>query len=71
MLLTSTDESLLSIAQMVGYHNDLSLSRVFKRRIGSAPGKWRHMMKQTRSSPPEPDRDSGGVGINPRAFRVM
>ncbi len=31
MLLTATDESLLRIANMVGYDNDLSLSRVFKR----------------------------------------
>ncbi|MBB4504750.1 AraC family transcriptional regulator [Rhizobium leguminosarum] len=46
MLLTATDESLLRIANMVGYDNDLSLSRVFKRRTGLAPGKWRHMMKQ-------------------------
>ncbi len=46
MLLTATDESLLRIANTVGYDNDLSLSRVFKRRTGIAPGKWRQMMKQ-------------------------
>ncbi|MBY5903931.1 AraC family transcriptional regulator [Rhizobium leguminosarum] len=46
MLLTGTDESLLRIANLVGYDNDLSLSRVFKRRTGIAPGRWRQMMKQ-------------------------
>nr|WP_281517788.1 AraC family transcriptional regulator [Ferranicluibacter rubi] len=45
MLLTGTDESLLRIANLVGYDNDLSLSRVFKRRTGIAPGRWRQMMK--------------------------
>lgn len=53
MLLTSTDESLLRIANLVGYDNDLSLSRVFKRRTGTAPGKWRQRMKQTRAVPPD------------------
>lgn len=46
MLLTATDESLLRIANMVGYDNDLSMSRVFKRRTGIAPGRWRQMMKR-------------------------
>ncbi|WP_421357917.1 cupin domain-containing protein [Agrobacterium rosae] len=46
MMLTATDESLLRIANLVGYDNDLSLSRVFKRRTGTAPGRWRQMMKQ-------------------------
>ncbi|KAA3499199.1 AraC family transcriptional regulator [Agrobacterium tumefaciens] len=46
MMLTATDESILRIANLVGYDNDLSLSRVFKRRTGTAPGRWRQMMKQ-------------------------
>ncbi|MBY5791629.1 AraC family transcriptional regulator [Rhizobium leguminosarum bv. viciae] len=58
MLLTATDESLLRIANMVGYDNDLSLSRVFKRRTGIAPGKWRQMMKQKGSV----QRESAPVG---------
>jgi len=48
MLLAATDESLLHIANMVGYDSDLSLSRVFKRRTGNAPGRWRQIMKQGR-----------------------
>ncbi|WP_027685612.1 AraC family transcriptional regulator [Rhizobium leguminosarum] len=47
MMLMSTDESLLRIANSVGYESDLSLSRVFKRRTGVAPGRWRQLMKRT------------------------
>jgi AraC-like DNA-binding protein len=54
MLLTSTDESLTRIAQSVGYDNDMSLSRVFKRRTGSAPGKWRQMTKHFAHASPRP-----------------
>jgi len=34
MVLTATDEGLLRIAKRIGHDNDLSLSRVFKRRTG-------------------------------------
>ncbi|EJC82832.1 DNA-binding domain-containing protein, AraC-type [Rhizobium leguminosarum bv. trifolii WSM2297] len=53
LLLTATDESLLRIANLVGYDNDLSLSRVFKRREGLAPGRWRQIMKQKGTVQPE------------------
>jgi len=41
VLLASSAESLARIALLVGYDNEVSLSRTFRQRFGMPPGKWR------------------------------
>jgi len=41
VLLASSTESLARIALLVGYDNEVSLSRTFRQRFGMPPGKWR------------------------------
>jgi len=49
MLLATTDQSLMHIANLVGYDSDISLSRAFRRRTGVAPGQWRQQAKGKRT----------------------
>jgi AraC-like DNA-binding protein len=46
-LLADTDANLADVANAVGYANEFSFGRAFKREMGVSPGSWR-----TRSSPP-------------------
>ena len=48
-LLTGSDQSLLQIAQSVGYDTDTAFSRAFKRTQGLSPGQWRRNAKSITS----------------------
>jgi AraC-like DNA-binding protein len=44
VLLASSDENLVHIANLVGYESEVSFSRTFRRRVGLSPGRWRQQM---------------------------
>jgi AraC-like DNA-binding protein len=44
VLLASSDENLVHIANLVGYESEVSFSRTFSRRVGVSPGRWRQEM---------------------------
>jgi AraC-like DNA-binding protein len=54
MLLSSSNESLVAIAEQVGYDSEVSFSRAFRRRLGTPPGQWRRDLRQTQAHRRDP-----------------
>ena len=69
-LLRSSDGSVLDIAEQSGFDSLSYFNRIFKRKYGEAPGRWRagikhgEIRKQTKTLESSRFKDSGQTGYN-------